>query len=124
MLITAARLGDTAPTITTSGISIATGFTLIEFTGYRVGNVINLRAYISRSGADIADTTGNIADTQICTMPSGWRPTAGTIIGFWGSGVEGGEVIMATDGVCQLRTASDDINTGANIRLHFTFIVD
>ncbi|MFM9643130.1 hypothetical protein [Streptomyces turgidiscabies] len=124
MLITAARLGDSAPTITSSGISMATGFTLNDFTGYKVGHIVEIRVYAQRSGADITATTGNIADTQICTLPSGWRPTSGTTQGFWGSGVEGGDFVCGTDGICTLRTASDNINTNANIRLHLTFIQD
>lgn len=124
MLISAARLADDTPTTTTSGFTAATGFSLNDFTAYRVGNVIEFRAYVARTGADITQTTGNIADTAIGTLPSGWRPTAGTTQGFWGSGVEGGDFVFGTDGICTLRTASDNINTGANIRLHGTFIVD
>lgn len=124
MLVTAARLLDDTPTTTTSGITMATGFTLNDFSAYRVGNLIEFRAYIQRSGADITQTSGNIADTAICTLPSGWRPTSGTTQGFWGSGVEGGDYVYGTDGICTLRTASGDINTGANIRLHGVFVVD
>lgn len=124
MLMTAARLGDTAPTVTTSGITMSTGFTLNDFTGYRVGNTIEIRAYIQRSGADLTPATGNLTDVAICTLPSGWRPTSGTTQGFWGSGAEGGDFVCGTDGICTLRTASDVINTSANIRLHLVFIVD
>lgn len=125
MLISAARLLDDTPTTTTSGFSAATGFTLNDFTGYRVGNTIEFRAYLTRSGADIVPAAGgNIADTAIGTLPASWRPTAGTTQAFWGSGVEGGDFVFGTDGVCTLRTSSDTINTGANIRLHGTFIVD
>ncbi|MEU0808642.1 hypothetical protein [Streptomyces sp. NPDC005970] len=124
MLITAARLLDDTPTTTTSGIVAATGFTVTTFTGYRVGNTIELNANIQRTGADIPATTGNINDVQICTMPAGWRPTVGTTDFFWDSGFESGAFVMGTDGICTLRTATDNINTNANLRLHAVFIVD
>lgn len=124
MLITAARLLDDTPTTTTSGIVAATGFTVTTFSGYRVGNAIELNANIQRTGSDIAATTGNIADTQICTMPVGWRPTVGTTDFFWDSGFESGGFVMGTDGVCTLRTSTDTINTNANLRLHAVFVVD
>lgn len=124
MLLTAARLLDDTPTTTTSGFTVASGFTLNDFTAYKVGNTIEFRAYVQRSGATITQTSGNIADTQIGTLPSGWRPTSGTTVGFWGDGVEGGDFVYGTDGICTLRTASADITTGRNIRLHGTFIKD
>ena len=78
MLITAARLTDDAPTTTSSGLAAGTGFTVNSFSGYRAGNVISLDMYLNRTGADITASGGNIADTLICTVPSGWRPTSQT----------------------------------------------
>lgn len=124
MLITAERLLDDTPTTTTSGFTAATGWSLNDFTAYRVGNVIEFRAYIARTGANITQTNSNITDTQIGTLPSGWRPTSGTTVGFWGDGLEGGDFVYGTDGICTLRTATADIPTGRNVRLHGVFIVD
>lgn len=124
MLVTAARLADDTPTTTTSGLVASSGWSVTSFSGYRVGNTIELNANIQRTGADITATTGNVADQVFCTVPAGWRPTGGTTSFFWDSGFEFGTFLIGTDGVCTLRTASDTINTNANVRLHAVFIVD
>lgn len=124
MLITAARLTDDAPTTTSSGLTAGTGFTVNSFSGYRAGNVISLDMYLNRTGADITASGGNIADTLICTVPSGWRPTSQTVNGSWDNGSVEGGFVTGTDGLTNLRTAISTIASGSNIRLHLTFIVD
>lgn len=109
-------------TSTASGLSAASGFTVVDFAGYREGRVIAIDAYLSRTGATINESAGNINDTVCCTLPSGWRPTHQTINGTWDSGVAGGGFVVGTDGVCTLRSASGDINNGSNLRLHVVFI--
>lgn len=125
MTITAARLNDGPPTVSTgSGLTPATGFTLTDFRGYRTGRVIVLDVYLTRTGATITATTGNIGDTAACTAPAGWRPTNGTINGDWDDGTAEGGFALGTDGIFTLRTASSDIIAGRNLRLHADFIID
>lgn len=125
MILTANRLIDGPPVITTdTGLVAATGFSVNDFRGYRCGRHIVLDMYINRTGATITATTGNIGDTQICTTPTGWRPTNGTINGDWEDGVAEGGFVIGTDGLTTLRTGSSDIIAGRNLRLHVGFIID
>ncbi len=109
-------------TSTASGLSVRSGFSLLDFAGHREGRVIALDIYMARTGATINESNGNIVDTECCTVPSAWRPTHQTINGFWDSGVSSGGFILGTDGIVTLRSATGDINNGNNIRLHVTFI--
>jgi hypothetical protein len=129
--VTAAGTLTAASSSTTTGLTAGTGFTTTNFYGYRYGKVVALDLYMHRSGATITATTGNIGDTQIATVPAGWRPTHNTINGHWDDGTSSGGWVIGTDGICTLRTASSDIvgdatsaGNGRNIRLHVTFIQD
>jgi hypothetical protein len=125
MLITAARLLDDTSTTTTSGLTAATDFSVSAFRGSRVGNTIEVHCHLARTGATIAHSSGNISpDVDLATLPSGWRPTTGTTLGFWDSGTECGGVSISTAGLIQIRTSSSDIGTGANIRVQATWIVE
>lgn len=122
MLITADRLNDYAPdSTTTTGLVAATDFSVNAFYGRRSKGTVVLDIYLQYTGAGLTATTGNITDTACCTAPSGWRPPHTTIVGTWDSGVESGGFVIGTDGVCTLRTASDNINTNANLRLQAVF---
>lgn len=124
MRLTAGRLNDGLdPTVQLTGLVAATGFSVNDFRGYRSGKVIAADMYIMRTGANIVATTGNIGDTACCTLPAGWTPTNGTINGDWDNGASEGGFVVGTDGICTLRTASADITTGTNLRLHVDFIV-
>jgi hypothetical protein len=124
MRITATRLLTDTPTITTTGLTAATGFSVLDFRGARSGNVIVLDMYVQRTGAAIALSGGQLPDTEICTVPAGWRPTHGTVNGDWDDGIETGGFVIGTDGKCTLRTATGDIATSRNLRLHISLIVD
>ncbi|MGW0550569.1 hypothetical protein [Streptomyces altiplanensis] len=124
MRITAGRLRTDTPTVTATGLTVASGFALTDFRGSRSGNVIVLDMYIQRTGAALTLTSGNLVDTEICTAPDGWRPTQGTINGFWDDGIVSGGFVIGTDGKCTLRTATGDIATSRNLRLHISFIVE
>lgn len=125
MRITSNRLNDGPPVISTnSGLVAASGFSVNDFRGYRSGRNIMLDLYLLRTGGTLTATTGNINDTQIATVPSGWRPTNGTINGDWDDGTANGGFVIGTDGVCTLRTASSDIVLNRNLRLHVGFILD
>jgi hypothetical protein len=129
--VTATGTLTAASSSTTSGLTAGSGFTITNFYAYRFGKVVALDLYMHRSGATITATTGNISDTQIATVPAGWRPTHTTINAHWDDGTSSGGWVIGTDGICTLRTASSDIvgdatsaGNGRNIRLHVTFIQD
>ncbi|GHD70109.1 hypothetical protein GCM10010317_076700 [Streptomyces mirabilis] len=107
---------------TTSGLSVAAGFTAIDFYGFRQGRMTTIDCFISRSGGTVNSTNGNIADLVICTLPSGWRPTHSTITSCWDNGLVHGGFVVGVDGICTLRTASDDIASGSTLRLHVAFL--
>lgn len=107
---------------TTSGLSAAAGFSVQDFFGHRQGKVVALDLYLTRTGGKITSTAGNIADTVAATVPSAWRPTHSTITGCFDNGIVHGGFVIGTDGVVTLRTATDDIDGGTNLRLHITFL--
>lgn len=109
-------------TSTTSGLSAASGFSLVDFYGFRQGRSTTIDIYLTRSGGNINATNGNIGDVVCCTLPSGWRPTHDTITSCWDTGIVHGGWVVGTDGICTLRTASDDIGSGTNLRLHVSFL--
>ncbi|MFF7329633.1 hypothetical protein [Streptomyces sp. NPDC008150] len=107
---------------TTTGLSMASGFALLDFYGYRQGRMTVLDIYITRSGATIQATNANILDTVACTVPAGWRPTHDTITGCFDTGTVHGGFVIGVDGICTLRTCSADLASGANLRLHIGFL--
>lgn len=123
MLITADRLNNyDLDDETTSGFVIASGWTLNNFWANRSRSTVEMNIYVLRSGADITATTGNIADTAVGTVPSGWRPnSASTLNGHWDDGTASGGWVVGTDGIATLRTASSTITTNRNVRMHIVF---
>jgi hypothetical protein len=123
MRITAGRLNDySLDDETTSGFSIASGWTLNNFWANRQGATVEMNIYVNRTGGTITATTGNITDTLVGTAPAGWRPnSASTLNGIWDDGTSSGGFVIGTDGVTTIRTASSDIINGRNLRLHVTF---
>lgn len=131
-IITAEKLNDGPPTTTTTtGLVVASGWTLSDFRGARNGRNITLDIFLHRSGTTIGAISGNVTDQLMCTAPVGWRPTSGTINGGWDDQVSEGGFVIGTDGLCTLRTSSGDIigdatdpGNGRNLRLHVDFIID
>ncbi|MFJ7023250.1 hypothetical protein ACIQUW_33305 [Streptomyces sp. NPDC101117] len=113
------------PVTTTTGLTAATGFSTLNFYGYKIGKLVVVDLYMNRTGATITATSGNITpDVAIATLPSGWRPTHTTINGTWDDGTATGGWVVGTDGICTLRTATSDIANNRNLRLHIVFIQD
>jgi len=127
MRITADRLNDnTLEDSTTTGATAATGFTVSDFSGRKVNGITTITITCSRSGADITETsagTGNIGDTTMATLPSGWRPPE-LMEAIWDSGFNDGGCTINTSGVITLRTTSGSsgIATGNNPRVSATWI--
>jgi hypothetical protein len=108
---------------TTSGLSVASGFSLNDFFGFRQGRSVTIDVFLTRTGGNIVSTGGNIADTVCCTLPSGWRPTHDTITSCFDTGIVHGGWVVGTDGICTLRTSSEDIASATNLRLHVGFLI-
>lgn len=107
---------------TTSGFVAASGWSLNNFWANRSRGTVEINVYVNRSGADIPATTGNIGDTTVGTVPSGWRPnSASTMNGSWDDGTSSGGFVIGTDGIITLRTGSSTISSGRNLRLHIVF---
>lgn len=129
MVITADRLNDGIdPTTTTSGATASTGFSLSSFSGRRTGKVVTVTVNCTRTGAMISETSagsGNIDDTAMATLPSGWRPPE-LMEALWDSGFNDGGATISTSGVITLRTTSGSagINTGHNPRVSASWIAD
>lgn len=126
MVITAARLNDGLDPVTTaSGLVAGTGFSVNDFRAARLGDLVVLDMYVQRTGGTLTATNGNLAganEVPACTAPAGWCPTNGTINGDWDDGTSEGGFAIGNDGICTLRTASSDITTSRNLRLHVAFI--
>ncbi|MCI3272153.1 hypothetical protein [Streptomyces cylindrosporus] len=118
MRVTADRLNDYTPSAeTTSGLVAATNFTVNSFFASRSpGGSVLVHCYLNYTGAGITATSGNISDTTLCTLPSGWFPPT-VINAVWGDGSEDGECTIGTTGAVTLRSATATIPTGRNIRM-------
>jgi len=110
-------------TSTTSGLSVASGFSLNDFFAFRQGRSVTIDVFLTRTGGNIVATGGNIADTVCCTLPVGWRPTHDTITSCFDTGIVHGGWVVGTDGLCTLRTSSEDIASATNLRLHVGFLI-
>ncbi|MER7234021.1 hypothetical protein ABT348_24100 [Streptomyces olivaceus] len=124
MEITADRLNDYSPDAQTStGLTAASGFSVADFYALRSKGTVSIDITLTRTGSEIDGSTGNIANTDCCTLPSGWRPDViGLTIGFWGDGVASGDFSIDTTGICQMRSSNgQNISNGSTIRLTATF---
>lgn len=125
---------DPTPTTTTSGLVAADSFGVNSFYGSKVNGVCMVHVYVVFNGWDdpavsgtanpLAPTsgTGNLADTMIATLPSGYRPPT-TINFVWGDGGEDGEGYINTSGGVYIRTVTynQPITVGKNLRVTATF---
>lgn len=127
MRVTADRLNDhTAEEETTTGATAATGFSVSDFQGRKVNGITTITITCTRTGAAIAEgatNTGNISDTAMVTLPSGWRPQE-LMEAIWDSGFNDGGATISTAGVITLRTTSGNtgIATNHNPRVSATWI--
>lgn len=122
MEITADRLNDgVSPTVITTGLTAASGFTVTGFSGYKVGHTAFIFATVSNTSA-ISESGGNITpDVTIATLPAGWAPLD-AINGCFGNGAMDGEYVILTDGSIQLRSAVANISAGTTLRLTAAYV--
>lgn len=110
--------------VQTTGLTAASGWSLIDFRARRTAQVVVVDLYMKRTGPTISVTLGgNMTDVLMCTVPTGWRPQHGTISGFWDTGGTGwGGAALGGDGLVNLRTSYSDITNDTNVRCQFIFI--
>jgi hypothetical protein len=123
LTMTPERLMDhTADDKVTSGLTVPTGWTVSSFTGIRVGGVTEVDIFVTRTGADINESSagsGNLTgDPLMCTLPDGWAPPR-PINAAWGNGASDGEATIVTSGEVNLRSigGSAGIATSTNVRV-------
>lgn len=126
MEITADRLNDFTATETTSGVVDASGFVTSSFVGRKVSGVTTIELFTNRTGATIAEgatNTGNVADTLVATLPSGWRPQE-AVNCIVGNGSVDGEATIASNGDITLRSISGNTGwaNGSNLRFSSVWI--
>lgn len=114
----------------TSGATSASGFSLVSFSAYKDGRSVLVNVTVSRTGSNItSDDGGNIADTDIATLPAAWRPPE-LIFGSVGDGFGQGECSITAAGLITVRAWSSNgpgsstvgLISGRNIRLTLSFI--
>ncbi|MFE4333959.1 hypothetical protein ACFRQM_32455 [Streptomyces sp. NPDC056831] len=111
-------------TISTGAVA-ASGFGLNSFAARRVGGVCSFTVEVTRTGTAIPSPAGgNIADTTVATIPTGWRP-AYDVEGAASDGYGDGGVRIGTNGTVILRTWSPggSIQSTRNIRISTCYVL-
>lgn len=119
------RLRDSADT-TTAGATAATGFDLVEWSARRVGLHCYIRLAVTRTGAAIAATAaGNISDTQLATLPAGWRPVEPIVETVACDGFGDGGCQIQDSGAVVLRTwsAGGSIQSPRTVRVSANYLL-
>jgi hypothetical protein len=115
----------TVLTTVTSGLTASTGYSVIDFSGYRRADVITVYCNLSRTGADIvANSAGNVTDSPLCTLPANWRPPT-TLTAGVGDGFGAGECQIEATGLITIRAWSPTgviTGGGRQIRVAQTFV--
>ncbi|ONK10371.1 hypothetical protein [Streptomyces sp. MP131-18] len=103
--------------------SAASGFSTNAYTGRRTCGVYYVTVLMTNSVSRSASSTGNIDDTLMCTLPSGWRPPAQTSAS-WSNGITSGEARVDESGQMVLRTAmpNSTIGIGTNILCSLSWV--
>lgn len=112
--------GQAGPKRATSGLTVASGFSLLEFIATKTETTCSIWINVAVE-VDIAASGGNIPDTHMCTLPVDFRPKTYTAA-IWGNGVVDGECRLNPDGRIFLRTANGALKSGTGLRLHSTFL--
>lgn len=117
-----------APVTTTTGLIAATDFAVVSFYGSKINGVCMVHCYLTYSPNPTTNTiapsagTANLTDTQVATLPDGYRPPT-TINFIWGDGAESGEGYVTSAGAVWIRTTdyNQAIVNGKNLRITATF---
>lgn len=121
MEVTADRLNaGLTPTATSTGLTAKTNFTVSAFSGYKVGPMAFVFATITTTN-QLTQTSGNLSDVDIATLPDGWEPRD-TVNGCFGNGLADGEYTISTSGTITLRSAVANIGAGTGLRLSSVYV--
>lgn len=109
-------------TVAASIVTMATDFSDVSSTVRTAlhGQYICFVMYISTTNA-LTATTGNIIDIACCTLAAAYRPIE-TVSACFGNGLMTGECTLNPSGVVTLRSASDTVSAGSNIRATFNYL--
>lgn len=84
------------------------------------GRLVHLYLLINSTNA-LTATTGNVSDTTMFTLDAAYRPSEPVNV-VMGNGLVTCEGVINTNGTIQIRSASDTVGAGTNLRLAATFI--
>lgn len=104
--------------------TVAAGFTVNDVRAATLagGTLVQIDLYLSNVAA-ITAATGNFADVTCFTMAPAYVPLHFTTFVFGNGSTTGEGQIMSGTGAVSLRSASDTIAAGSNIRISATYIV-
>ncbi|RKN35951.1 hypothetical protein [Streptomyces hoynatensis] len=111
---------------TTEGFTAKSGFSVTFGGARKTCGVCTIRIDVVRTGSQInASSAGNIDDTDVATIPVGWRPAA--LFGAVASdGFGDGEARIDTDGTVTIRTWSSNgaiVPNDRTIRITATYVM-
>lgn len=118
-------VSNVAQSTSTTVFTIGSGWTLAAAQARVTAGVTTVSIVATRTGGTItADAAGNIADTQVGTLTSGFRPGGGltTQWTYDKGGVADGSVSIGTDGICTIKTLSPTATINNTDNVSFTAI--
>lgn len=107
----------------TTGFTVGSDLTLLNFQIRRTAGVCVLIVHLSFDTAGNLSGSGNLPDRELGTLPAGWGPTGQSVMWAGDNGyytVTG--IIHASNGVVEARAAGGDIAASTNLRLTATYI--
>ena len=110
---------------TTGGAVAASGFSVTSFEARKTAGVCSFSIELTRTGSAIpATSAGNVDDTLMCALPSGWRP-ASNVSAPCGNGFGAGECRVETDGQIYVRawSANGSIGNGDVVRVSSCYVL-
>lgn len=108
----------------TSGITAATGWSISSQRYRRIGQVVEVLVAVKRTGAAITvSATGDVSDTAVCTVPTGF-----TTSGAHGLHSQGGRVAayaLLTNGIIYITACAPggNIATGEALTIAGTYLL-
>lgn len=107
----------------TAGFASLSGWSLTTFRCRKLFKFIEVRVVASRTGATItAGADGSITDSNICTVPAGYRPTTNTLYTLGKANATSGGVYLNTGGTCVLTDMHPTSTLAAGQPLTFNFL--
>jgi hypothetical protein len=108
----------------TTGATALANWSVTYFYARRTRGMAMFNVNVTRTGADItANSTGNITDEPLCTLPIGWRPPI-NLEAVASDGVGHGAAVVHNTGDITLRTWSPGglVTASRPIRITATFV--